>query len=341
MKFLRLLLAIIFVFGFAKPNKTELKKILTPLQYKVTQEDGTEKPFDNKYWNHEEPGIYVDIVSGEPLFSSLDKYKSGSGWPAFTKPLISANITYHDDHSLFNKRTEVRSKLANSHLGHVFSDGPKPTGKRYCINSAAMRFVPASKLKEMGYGQFATLFTAKNSDKKAKLSLATFAGGCFWCMEKPFDDLKGVKSTTSGYSGGTLKDPTYEQVSSGGTGHAEVVQIEFDPSQVSYEQLLEIFWKNIDPTVKDKQFCDSGSHYRSAIFFHDEKQRKLAQNSLNELSKDERFQGRKIFTKIEEMTKFYPAEDYHQNYYLKNPIRYKYYRNRCGRDSRLKEIWGL
>ena len=146
---------------FTKPSENELKKKLTPEQFKVTQEEGTEAPFRNEYWDNHEPGIYVDVVSGEPLFSSLDKFDSGTGWPSFTKPLVSENVKTKTDRSLFMTRTEVRSAHADSHLGHLFDDGPKPTGQRYCMNSASMRFIPASKLAAEGYGQFASLFEKK------------------------------------------------------------------------------------------------------------------------------------------------------------------------------------
>ena len=168
---------------------------------------------------------------------------------------------------------------------------------------------------------------------------ATFAGGCFWCMEPPYDKLDGVISTTSGYTGGHVKNPSYKQVSAGGSGHAEVVQIVYDPAKIGYEALLEVFWKNIDPTTPDRQFCDRGSQYRSAIYYHDESQRRLAEKSKEILEQSKPFDD-PIVTEITAASQFYPAEDYHQDYYQKNPLRYKYYRYSCGRDKRLEELWG-
>ena len=168
---------------------------------------------------------------------------------------------------------------------------------------------------------------------------ATFAGGCFWCMEPPFDKLPGVISTTAGYTGGHTRNPTYEQVSSGQTGHAEAVEVEYDPKRISYENLLDVFWHNIDPTQRDGQFCDHGSQYRTAIFYHDDEQKRLAEASKAALVKNKPFKG-EIVTEITRATEFYRAEDYHQDFYRKNPIRYKFYRTGCGRDARLKELWG-
>lgn len=170
-------------------------------------------------------------------------------------------------------------------------------------------------------------------------AFATFAGGCFWCMEPPFDKLDGVISTTSGYTGGHQDNPTYKQVSSGGTGHTEAVQIVYDPSKISYEKLLTVFWRNIDPTSADRQFCDRGTQYRPGIFYHGPAQQKAAENSLKELKKNKPFKE-PIVTEITAATKFYPAEEYHQDYYKKNPVRYKFYRYNCGRDEILEYLWG-
>jgi len=168
---------------------------------------------------------------------------------------------------------------------------------------------------------------------------AIFAGGCFWCVESDFDKVPGVLSTTSGYTGGTLPKPTYEQVSSKKTGHAEVVEIVYDPAKVSYSQLVEHYWRTIDPTTKDRQFCDAGSPYRSAIFAVDDEQLKVATASKAALERSKPFKE-PIVTEIVPASTFYPAEEYHQDYYKKNPLRYQYYRNGCGRDERLQQLWG-
>jgi peptide-methionine (S)-S-oxide reductase len=172
----------------------------------------------------------------------------------------------------------------------------------------------------------------------AQTAKATFAGGCFWCVEADFDKVPGVISTTSGYIGGSVANPTYEQVSAKTTGHAEAVEIVFDPAKISYEQLLEKFWRSIDPTTKDRQFCDAGSPYRTAIFTHGPQQAAAAQASKAALDKSKPFKE-PVVTTIEAAGTFYPAEGYHQDYYKKNPVRYSYYRTSCGRDARLRELW--
>ncbi len=180
---------------------------------------------------------------------------------------------------------------------------------------------------------------AQGGEVAPRLATATFAGGCFWCMEPPFDQLEGVVATTSGYIGGTTPDPSYEAVSAGDTGHFEAVQVVYDPSKVSYARLLEVFWHNVDPLDAGGQFCDRGSQYRSAIFVHDDTQRALAEFSKTALDADGPFEER-IVTLVLPATVFYPAEGYHQNYYRTNPLRYKFYRHRCGRDQRLEALWG-
>jgi peptide-methionine (S)-S-oxide reductase len=172
-----------------------------------------------------------------------------------------------------------------------------------------------------------------------EMAKATFAGGCFWCMEPPFDELPGVVSTTSGYTGGRMENPTYKQVSSGGTGHIESLQIIFDPTKISYEKLLDVFWRNVDPTDPAGQFCDRGSQYQTAIFYHTDEQRELANRSKRELDESGRL-PKAVVTPIRAAMKFYPAEEYHQDYYKKNPLRYKFYRRSCGRDRVLEKLWG-
>jgi len=189
----------------------------------------------------------------------------------------------------------------------------------------------------------AALATAGTAAEAPKIppgaAVATFAGGCFWCMESDFDKVPGVVATISGYTGGRKANPTYEEVSSGATGHAESVEVAYDPKKVTYEKLLEVYWHNVDPTVKDRQFCDTGSQYRTAIFYHDEAQRKAAEESKRRIEAEKPFKA-PIVTAIEMAGPFYPAEDYHQDFYLKNPVRYQFYRKGCGRDARLKELWG-
>ncbi len=187
-------------------------------------------------------------------------------------------------------------------------------------------------------GGIASHSTAQSADSRSLLK-ATFAGGCFWCMEPPFEKLEGVISVTSGYTGGRTKQPTYDQVSAGNTGHTEAVEIVYDPSKMSYTKLLEVFWHNIDPTTPDRQFCDHGSQYRTGIFYHDAMQKQLAEESKQALEATKRFKE-PVVTEITQASEFYPAEEYHQDYYQKNPLRYKFYRYNCGRDQRLRELWG-
>jgi peptide-methionine (S)-S-oxide reductase len=187
-------------------------------------------------------------------------------------------------------------------------------------------------------GLLASVHAGRDQSSGDRFAKATFAGGCFWCMEPPFDKLDGVISTTPGYTGGHKENPTYEQVSSGTTGHAEAIQVIYDPDKITYDQLLDVFWRNVDPTDGGGQFCDRGSQYRAAIFYHDDEQKRLAERSRQALTESTGFKA--IATEITAASAFYPAEEYHQDYYKKNPVRYKFYRYGCGRDKRLKELWG-
>jgi len=334
---------------YTKPSDAELKKRLTPEQYQVTQREATEPAFRNQYWDNHEAGIYVDVVSGEPLFSSLDKFESGTGWPSFTKPLEPDNVTTKEDRLLWMKRTEVRSKHADSHLGHVFDDGPKPTGQRYCMNSASMRFVPVDRLEAEGYGQYLALFgkagtsngpagksgaspskpgsaggVVPASDKRtasdsiAKRETAILAGGCFWGVEEILRAIPGVISIDAGYTGGNLSNPTYEDVHTGRTGHAEAVRVVFDPSKVSYEDLLGWFFRLHDPTTLNRQGNDVGTQYRSAIFYQDDRQKRIAEQVKTKVDASGKWK-RPLTTEIVPASEFWMAEDYHQDYLQKNP----------------------
>lgn len=302
---------------FKMPTKEELKKKLTPEQYHVTQEDGTERPFRNAFWDAHAPGIYVDVVSGEPLFSSTDKFDSGTGWPSFTRPIAPANVVEHTDRKLGMTRTEVRSGAANSHLGHVFDDGPQPTGLRYCINSAALRFVPADKLASEGYGEFASLFPSAKQEAPVR-ETAILAGGCFWGMEELLRALPGVTDVDVGYTGGSVPNATYNDVKKGKSGHAESVRVTFDPAVISYEKILLEFFRIHDPTTANRQGNDIGTQYRSAIFYADEAQKKVAEAVKARVNATGKWNA-PVVTEIVPAGPYYVAEDYHQDYLVKNP----------------------
>ena len=287
----------------------ELKQKLTPTQYRVTQDAATEPAFANEYWDNHAPGIYVDVVSGKPLFSSLDKFDSGCGWPSFSKPVDDKAVVEKSDNSHGMERTEVRSATANSHLGHVFDDGPGPTHLRFCINSASLKFVPLAQMAAAGYAeQLAPFVKAGLINPAPKTEAALLSGGCFWGMQETLRQIPGVIKTTVGYTGGTVPNPTYEMVCSHATGHAESVEVVFDPAKLSYEQLLGFFFRMHDPTTLNQQENDIGAQYRSAIFCTSDEQKQIAERVKAQVNKSGAWQ-RPVVTEITNATVFYPARN--------------------------------
>lgn len=314
--------------AFVKPSDAELRKKLTPLQYEVTQRSGTERAFTGEYDKHTEPGIYVDIVSGKALFSSLDKYDSGCGWPAFTKPIDAGEVKEKTDLSYGMRRVEVRSATADSHLGHVFEDGPVDKGGlRYCINSASLRFVPLKDMQKEGYGNYLAQFEKAGVIKKdlgaankesGKQETAIIAGGCFWGMEDLLRKIDGVLDTEVGYCGGSNENATYENH----PGHAEAVKVVFDPAKISFSKLLtDWFFRMHDPTTLNRQGNDVGTSYRSTIFYANDEQKRVAEEAIKVAQASGRWK-KPIVTTVEPVKNWSAGEAYHQDYLVKKPNGY-------------------
>ncbi len=275
-------------------TEAEWKKTLTPKQYYILREHGTERPFSSELYEVKEEGIYVCAGCKNPLFSSSAKFNSGTGWPSYFQPYSKKSLNVATDNSFGMERDALTCKRCDGHLGHVFNDGPKPTGLRYCIDGDGLLFVP----------------------KQAAVAVATFAGGCFWCTETIFESIKGVREVISGYSGGKEKNPTYESVGGGRTSHAEAFQVYYDPKVISYKDLVRVFFASIDPTIVNGQGPDRGAQYRTIAFYTNDEEKSIIEQKIKEISTE---YDSPIATQVVKFDKFYEAEEYHQDFVKRNP----------------------
>lgn len=282
-------------------SNAEWKKVLPPDLYAVAREANTERAFTGKMWNSETKGTYYCATCGNKLFKSNQKFTSSCGWPSFFEQENKNSIYFKDDNSFGMKRTEALCNRCDSHLGHLFDDGPEPTGKRYCMNAVSLDFVPDTVI----------------TDKKSNLETIVLGGGCYWCVEAVYENLRGVTSVVSGFAGGTVANPSYEEVCSGKTGAAEVVEITYDKNITNLDEIFEVFFTVHDPTTLNRQGADVGTQYRSVIFYKNEEQKKAAESIIYQLNTSDVY-ANPVVTTLEPFTKFYKADDYHQDYYKNN-----------------------
>jgi peptide methionine sulfoxide reductase msrA/msrB len=280
-------------------SDAEWKKVLSPDLYAVARHADTERAFTGTMWKSDTKGTYYCASCGLKLFKSDQKFVSSCGWPSFFEQDNKTSIIFKDDNSYGMRRIEALCGRCNSHLGHLFDDGPEPTGKRYCMNAISLDFVPDAITQDKG-----------------NLETITLGGGCYWCVEAVYENLEGVEKVVSGFAGGTVENPSYEEVCTGTTGAAEVVQITYDKTKTNLDEIFRVFFTVHDPTTLNRQGADAGTQYRSVIFYKNEEQKKAAQSIIADLNKE--VFGNKIVTTLEPFKTFYKAKDYHQNYYENN-----------------------
>ncbi|MGF1573783.1 MAG: bifunctional methionine sulfoxide reductase B/A protein [Sumerlaeia bacterium] len=276
-------------------------------QFKILRKKGTEWAFSGSLLKNQEEGMYVCAGCNLPVYSSKTKFESGTGWPSFYEPIAKENVRLVADKSFGMVRTELICTRCEGHLGHVFNDGPKPTGERHCINSKSLNFVSTANLKSIG-----------EKPMESKSEEIVLGGGCFWCVEAALEQISGVTDVVSGYAGDTAEKANYKDVSYGRTKHAEVVRVQYNAGEIALKEILDLHFASHDPTTLNRQGADVGTQYRSAIFYKNEEQRKFAEDYIAALNRDNTF-GKPVVTTIEPLDAFYPAEDYHQDYVKRNP----------------------